>query len=182
MRAHNPPPAHSRVVRIWMIVISALQALTRNQTTILRDASTRTKAKATRTISATRRSVCRSFDSHISSISLLVHLRPPQVEAASSLATIFHAAAKGEPSHYSDCFGGAQSRPRTYERRKGRQDTPAAPSDPADNVSVKKQRRQGPGRRFLHPSPPLPSPAFRHARSTSWFTRPRHGPGTAPGR
>ncbi len=70
-----------------------------------------------------------------------------QVEAVSSLATIFHAAVKSRAtSLYSDCFGSTQSWPRTYERRKSRPCDDAAAASPTDeavddNVCMKKQRR-----------------------------------------
>ena len=70
------------------------------------------------------------------------------MEAASSLATIFHAAVKGRTtSHYSDCFSSTQRWPRAYDRRisRPREDaaTSSAPSDGAvdNNFCIKKQRR-----------------------------------------
>ena len=66
-----------------------------------------------------------------------------QVEAVSSLANIFHAAVQGAtPSLYSDCFDGLQRR--APGRKKGCRDgsiSPSQPSDAADYITMKKQRR-----------------------------------------
>ena len=109
----------------------------------------------------------------LASSSLLVG---EQVEAVSSLATIFHAAVKGRAtSLYSDCFRSTQAWPRTYERRKSRprEDAAAAPSSPADenaddNVCMKKQRRSGPplpARMHAHHCPPPRTTALLAAAS-----------------